>query len=95
MTSPTQDEIVENMERCPYFSACSQNLCPLDLELRLRHGLPRDKCRWMREAKLSKVNGREFVSGGRVMPNAVLNFVPRSNVVRLNGLSRKAWVAQK
>jgi hypothetical protein len=87
----TKEQIMENLRRCPYFDRCSQNLCPLDLELHLRTGDFSDKCRWMREAKKAKVNGREFISGGRVMPDAILNFVPEGNLKWLNGVSQKRW----
>jgi len=80
----------ENLKRCPHFNKCSQNLCPLDLELNLRSGGTSDKCRWMREAKTIKIMGKEFISGGQVMPNTILNFVPGSNLKWLNQLSQKA-----
>lgn len=79
------------MEKCPNFYRCSQNFCPLDLELELRSGKSNDVCRWMREAKISKVAGREFVSGGAVMPDVILNFVPRKNLKRLNKKSQDKW----
>ncbi len=84
-------DLVENLKRCPHFHSCSQNLCPLDLELNLRVGGQSDKCRWMREPKSVKLNGKEFVSGGRVMPDAILNFVPESNLKWLNESSQKRW----
>jgi hypothetical protein len=73
-----------NMERCPHFSDCSQNFCPLDPDLHLRSGGNQNKCRFMREPKTVKIRGREFVSGGTVMPDTLLNLVPRSNIERLN-----------
>lgn len=81
----------ENMENCPYFNTCSQNLCPLDPDLSLRNGKKHERCRFMKEAKASKVAGRDFVSGGRVMPDAPLNLVPESNVERLNITSKERW----
>jgi len=84
-------QITENLQRCPHFDKCSQNLCPLDLELHLRSGNTSDKCRWMREPKQIKLGGKEFISGGRVMPNAILNFVPEGNLKWLNGSSQKVW----
>lgn len=81
--------LIENFKKCPYFTNCSLNLCPLDLELALRAGRKQDKCRWMREPKLSKIGKREFVSGGAVMPDALLNFVPEANLKWLNAASRK------
>jgi hypothetical protein len=85
----------ENVKRCPHFNKCSQNLCPLDLELNLRSGGTSDKCRWMREAKTIKLMGKEFISGGQVMPNTILNFVPGSNLKWLNGSSQKVWLGLK
>lgn len=86
-----QNQTIENMEKCPHFNTCSQNLCPLDSELHLRAGNKQDKCRWMREAKVSKINGREFRSGGGVMPDAPLNFVPERNLRHLNEASQTRW----
>ena len=37
---------------------------------------------------MAKIDGREFTSGGSTMPNALLNFVPTSNLERLNESSR-------
>jgi hypothetical protein len=86
-----QTTIIKNLKKCPHFDSCSQNLCPLDFELSLRNGHVQDKCRWMREPLRKKVNGREFVSGGQIMPNGILNFVPSANVERLNDASRASW----
>ena len=74
-----------------HYEKCSQNLCPLDFELKLRSGKKSDGCRFMREAKTSKIAGREFVSGGYVMPNALLNFIPEDNLNCLNNASRDQW----
>jgi hypothetical protein len=79
------------MNNCPYFKGCSRNFCPLDPDLHLRSGSNADRCRWMIEAKVSKVAGRVFTSGGRVMPDALLNLVPQSNLERLNEISYKRW----
>lgn len=81
-----------NMQRCPHFNGCSQNFCPLDPDLNLRSGNAQDKCRFMREPKLAKIHGREFVSGGTVMPDAILNFVPSGNIEWLNTSSKTRWV---
>jgi len=90
-----EEKIIENLKRCPHFNRCNQNLCPLDLELNLRSGGESDKCRWMRETKKSKIGDKEFISGGQVMPDAILNFVPRSNLKWLNEVSRKRWFELK
>ena len=83
--------MIDNMEKCPHFNTCSQNLCPLDLELHLRTGNKSDKCRFMREAKNAKIGQRHFVSGGTQMPDALLNLVPESNLKSLNTPSRERW----
>lgn len=88
---PTENFTGMNMERCPHFSNCSQNFCPLDPDLNLRSGGKQDQCRFTREPKESKIAGRHFVSGGRVMPDTPLNFVPSGNVERLNTSSKKRW----
>jgi hypothetical protein len=86
-----EEKIIENLKRCPHFEKCSQNLCPLDYELHLRSGKKQDKCRWMRETKRTKIGKRTFISGGQVMPDALLKFVPESNLKWLNEASRKRW----
>ncbi len=86
-----EEKISENLRKCHHFNKCNQNLCPLDLELHLRVGGESDKCRWMREPKTKKIKGREFISGGSVMPSAILNFAPESNSKRLNESSQTQW----
>jgi hypothetical protein len=88
---PTEEKIIGNLERCSHFDGCSQNLCPLDLDLYSRTGGGEAKCRWMREPKKKKIGDKEFISGGRVMPDALLNFVPESNLKSLNESSQKRW----
>jgi hypothetical protein len=78
-------------EKCLHFNACSQNFCPLDLELASRTGGTRDECRFMREPKLKKIAGREFMSGGTVASDAILNFIPEKNLTRLNQSSQERW----
>ena len=87
----TQEEIIKNLNRCPSFESCNQNLCPLDLDLGFRFGGKADRCRYMREPKRVKIKGREFMSGGTVMPDAPLKFVPERNLKWLNEASRKRW----
>ncbi len=91
MKNFTEKEMLKNLQKCPSFDTCSQNLCPLDLDLHLRLGSICDRCRWMREPKAKKIKGRVFMSGGRVMPNGILNFVPESNLRWLNKASQKQW----
>jgi len=59
-----EEQIIENLKRCPHFDRCSQNLCPLDLELHLRRGSKQDKCRWMREPRKVKIKDKEFYQVG-------------------------------
>lgn len=87
----TEEEIIANLKRCPHFDRCNQNFYPLDLGLNLRTGGESDKCRWMREAKNTKIGDKEFVSGGQVMPDAILFFVPESNLKWLNESSQERW----
>ncbi len=86
-----EEKIIANLKHCPHFEKCSQNFCPLDLDLHLRSGGEGDKCRWMREPKEKKIGNKEFISGGSIMPDALLNFVPESNLKRLNGSSQARW----
>ena len=89
----TEKQKIENLEKCSSFISCSQNLCPLDHDIHLRTGSTADKCRWMREPKKVKIKKREFISGGKAMPDAMLNFVPRSNLKWLNRCSQARWEA--
>jgi len=87
-----EDKIKQNLEKCTHFQSCHQNFCPQDLELSLRSGGRRDWCRYSREPKAVKIRGRDFISGGSVMPDAPLNFVPECNLDRLNTASKKRWI---
>jgi len=91
----TEEKIIKSLRKCRHFDKCSQNLCLLDLEFHLRTGGESDKCRWMREARKIKIGDKEFVSGGQVMPDAILNFVPECNLKLLNEVSRKRWLEIK
>lgn len=86
-----QENIITNIKKCPNYNTCNQNLCPLDLELESRTGGKGDECRWMREPQNKKISGREFVSGGSIMPDAPLIFVPEANTKWLNTVSQKRW----
>lgn len=86
-----KNENLENMEKCPHFNKCNQNLCPLDIELLFRVGGNADKCRWMRPPLKKTIHGKVFISGGHVMPDGLLNFVPEGNLEWLNTLSKKRW----
>jgi len=82
---------MENSKKCSAFNSCNQNLCPLHLELNLCKGGKADKCRWMREPKTKNIKGREFMSGGAVMPDGLLIFVPQCNLNWLNKASQERW----
>lgn len=84
-------QIIQNINKCPHSSVCNQNLCPLDINLNEAKGTYSDFCRWMRGPRVKKIGRREFVSGGSIMPDAILNFVPQCNLKRLNESSQKRW----
>jgi len=86
-----EKEIIKNLERCPSFIRCSQNLCPLDFKLSLRVGVARDRCKWMKESEKKKVGDKEFISGNKTMPDELLKFVPEYNYKRLNKTSQHRW----
>jgi len=86
------DENQARMEKCPSFFKCSKNLCPLDLDLKERNCLgSHEKCRWMLNPKEKKIGNSVFVSGGTVMSDVLLKFVPESNLKWLNESSQKRW----
>lgn len=49
----------------------------------------------MREIKTVKIKGREFISGGEIMPDAILNFAPDNNLQWFNRVSQKRWYELK
>lgn len=77
------------LRQCPHYNGCSKNFCPLDENLSDRVGKNSEKCRYMREPKTKKISGRTFISGGSVMPDAPLNFVPEGNLKCLNRASQE------
>jgi len=86
-----EKEILKNLEKCPSFTRCSQNLCPLDLKLELRISGNGDKCHYMKEPRKIKIKGKEFISGGTIMSDELLKFVPEYNLKWLNSASRQRW----
>ena len=64
-------------------------MCLLDLNLNEQPVEESAKCRWMREPKLKKISGREFIAGGATAPDGVLNFLPQANIKQLNIASQK------
>jgi len=91
----TNDESYNNLKKCPRFDKCNQNLCPLDIGLPLRIGGSGEKCFWMRPPSKKTIHGKVFISGGQVMPDGSLNFVPESNLEWLNTPSKKRWLEIK
>lgn len=107
----TEEKICKNLEKCPHFETCSQNLCPLDFDLKLRVGGEQDKCRWMREGRKRPFDSRGNLlrkrdisstpdikfrfMGGSRMPDALLKFVPEKNLECLNESSQKRWTEIK
>lgn len=89
------NQTIKNMICCPYFDRCNRDLCPLDFELSLRSG--RTKCRWMREPEQKKIGNKNIISGGSVMPDNLLIYVPEENIKKLNSASQKrVWnIAKK
>lgn len=85
------NDTTNNCEKCQRYDRCSLNLCALDPDLNLRCGNKQNKCIYMREPKRAMIAGREFVSGGAVMPSVPLNFVPQRNLVWLNKASQQQW----
>jgi len=87
----TNNKTIKTICNCPHYESCSQNLCPLDHDLQQRVGSGGDKCRYMRNTIKVKIKGREFVSGGTVMSDVLLNLVPQGNLEWLNERSKKRW----
>lgn len=79
----TEQEIIKNLKRCPSFERCNKNLCPLDYELHLRSGGRDDKCRWLQKRNSKTVS---------IMPDNLLEFVPKNNISKLNTESRKRYL---
>ena len=77
----TEQEIIENIKRCPIFDRCNKNLCPLDYKLNLRVGQTSDKCRYMRRDRTKD----------SIMLNELLKFVPKNNISKLNASSQKRY----
>ena len=86
------EELDDNLNKCPHFDSCNQNICPLDLELEQRDGGSGDKCRWMRPPLEKTIHGKVFIAGGGVMPDGLLNCVPRGNLELLNTPSKTRWL---
>jgi len=95
----SEDQIITNLEKCPHYDKCNQNICPLDYEMYLKFGGESTTCRWMRERKAGhrKFRNKEGVgrvfysSGSPTMPDELLKYVPSENVQRLNTPSKKRW----
>lgn len=64
------------------------NACPMDENLATNISKKQGWCRWLREPKTVTIKGRQFVSGGSVMPDTPLLCVPRANIKWLNTASK-------
>ena len=81
------EEKINNPERCPRFSDCSINVCPLDEEMFLRNKLPEENFCPFRIKKKNK-----FQKGIKtLMPCRLLEFVPKSNLKMLNKRNQRRW----
>ena len=83
----TEKENVEILKKCPSFERCNKNKCPLDYFLEERY--KGQKCKWMCEAAVKKIAGREITFGGQTMPDDLLKLVPENNLKWLNAVSRQ------
>ena len=86
-----EKEIIDNLRKCTSWDRCSMALCPLDLELSSRVGRMSERCRYMKEPKVATFKGLSFISGGTVMPDDSLKYVPKDNLPTLNTASQKRW----
>jgi len=84
-----KNENLKNMERCFHFEFCSKNLCILDNEIDSRVGYAADRCRFMVEPSTKKIANKEFIGGGAVVPDGLMNFVCTMSLKRLNSASKK------
>lgn len=75
----------KNIKVCSKFETCSYPICPLDLEM-LKRVIRRGegKCPYLRKKKENKINGKVFISGGKIMPECLLNLVPMENKKGVN-----------
>ena len=85
----TNKELNDNLALCPSFDRCSLNLCPLDLGLDERTGSKSEQFKYMREPRKTTIKDKEFTSGGAVMPDELLRFVPKNNLRWLNNGSKQ------
>jgi hypothetical protein len=79
-------QIMDNLRHCPSFDRCNKNICPLDLEMELRHG--GGICKWMREAEERFAFNTMITFGGKTMPDELLIYVPKENIKYLNSPSK-------
>lgn len=84
---PREEEISENLRKCPRFNWCSINICPLDLAVNLRNKLPEENQCPFTINKKSK-----FQKGIRTqMSSPIFEVIPESNIKMLNKGNQKRW----
>jgi len=82
-----ENKVIENLKKCPKFSWCSINICPLDLEANLRTKLLGEKnCPFTINKKSKSQKGIRTQ-----MPSPILEVMPKSNVKMLNRGNLKRW----
>lgn len=85
----SEEKVIQNLRKCPYFNKCSANICPLDLEVNQRtYVRGEDIC------PFTIKNWRKFRKGIKtILPKDILKFIPESNIKMLNKRNRKRWYA--
>ncbi len=76
------------MEKCPRFSHCSINTCPIDMDAPFRRNLPDEDCCPFTIKKKRK--GQKGIK--TLATHNILKFIPKSNLKMLNKRNRKQWL---
>ncbi len=85
----SHDQIISNLKKCPRFNFCSINVCPLDLESKLRNKLTEEEgCPFTIKKKGKSQKGIRTLA-----TDSILEFVPEWNVKMLNKRNQKRWHA--
>ena len=78
---------LQNLKKCPRFSGCSINACPLDLEANLRSKLPEEEsCPFTIKKRAVSQKGIRILA-----PDSILEVIPESNVKMLHKRNQKRW----
>lgn len=84
-----EEKIIENLRKCPRFSWCSTNICPVDLEADLRTKLPEEKsCPFTIKKRSGTQKGIQTQA-----KDSALKVIPESNAKMLNKGNFKRWHA--